>query len=154
MSFLPPAFLCHVYAKRVYRSLARSLPRPPPPNTQVSGTPAVHPSEIIVTLAYGDVEMYAKSGGQEPTATDFDWKGGRVLRLPGWSVPHEGDTVVVMVNATSDARYRVLAASDEDVLRLEDGIPVQMIQDESEMRYVWVVGTLTTGTREDMRPGR
>lgn len=105
-------------------------------STQVAGTHEFHPSEIIVTLAYGDVETYARKGGREPTATEFDWKGGRVLRLPGWSVPYEGDMVVVMVNATSDARYRVLAASDGDVLRLEDGMPVQMLQDESEMRCV------------------
>lgn len=101
---------------------------------QVSGTPELRPSEISVALTFGDVKMYARSGGQEPTATEFDWEGGRVLRLPGWSVPHGGDTVVVMVNATSTACYRVLAASDIDVLRLEDGMPVQMLQDEAEMR--------------------
>lgn len=80
------------------------------------------------------MKTFASSGGREPTASESDWRGGRVLRLPGWSVPHSGDTVVVMVNATADARYRVLAASNEDVLRLEDGMPVQMVQDEPEMR--------------------
>lgn len=82
------------------------------------------------------MKTFARSGGQEPSSSEFDWSGGRVLRLPGWSVPLGGDTVVVMVNATSEARYRVLAASDEDILRLEDGMPVQMVQDESKMRYV------------------
>lgn len=80
------------------------------------------------------MKTFARSGGGKPTSSDFEWSGGRVLRLPGWSVPHGGDTVVVMVEATSDARYRVLAASNEDILRLEDGMPVQMVQDESEMR--------------------
>ena len=103
---------------------------------QVPGTPQVQPSEVIVTLAYGDVKTFASSGGREPSSSDFGWSGGRVLRLPGWFVPLGGDTVVVMVEATSDARYRVLAASDEDILRLEDGMPVQMVQDEPEMRYV------------------
>lgn len=105
---------------------------------KVAGTPQVQPSEVIVTLAYGDVETYASSSGREPTPSESDWSGGRVLRLPGWSVPHEGDTVVVMVKATgtAGALYRVLAASDEDVLRLEDGMPVQMLQDASEMRCV------------------
>lgn len=42
--------------------------------------------------------------------------------------------VVVMVNATSASQYRVLAASDEDMLLLEDGLPVQMLQDEGQMR--------------------
>ena len=41
---------------------------------------------------------------------------------------------MVLVNATSAAQFRVLAASHEDVLRLEDGLPVQMLQDESDMR--------------------
>ncbi|CAM9344963.1 unnamed protein product [Scytosiphon promiscuus] len=103
---------------------------------EVSATPQLQPSEIIVTLAVGDVVTYAKRGGQEPTRTDYDWKGGRVLHLPGWSVPHEGETLVVMVEATTlSAKYRVLAASNEDILRLEDGMPVQMTQVESEMRY-------------------
>eukprot|EP00903_Cladosiphon_okamuranus_P013133 g12248.t1 len=102
---------------------------------EVHGTAQVQPSEVIVTLAYGDVKTFARCGGQEPSSSEFDWSGGRVLRLPGWSVPLAGDTLVVMVNATSEARYRVLAASDEDILRLEDGMPVQMVQDESEMRY-------------------
>lgn len=106
----------------------------PPPLEQVAGTPELQPSEVIVTLAYGDVKTFASSGGREPTASKYDWSGGRVLRLPGWSVPHGGDTVMIMVEATSEARYRVLAASDEDILRLEDGMPVQMVQDESEMR--------------------
>lgn len=98
----------------------------------------MQPSEVIVTLAFGDVETYASSSGREPKPGESDWSGGRVLRLPGWSVPHEGDTVVVMVKATgaAGALFRVLAASDEDVLRLEDGMPVQMLQGVSEMRCV------------------
>lgn len=103
--------------------------------TQVAATPQLQPSEIIVTLAYGHVDTYARRGGQAPTHTEFDWKGGSVLPLPGWTVPHEGETLIFMVvTKTRDALYRVLAASDEDILQLENGMPVQMIQFESEMR--------------------
>lgn len=119
-------------APSVQSPLFMSFPATPP---QVSATPQLQPSEIIVTLAHGTVATYARSRGQEPTKTNYDWKGGRVLHLPGWSVPHEGDTLVIMVEATSlDARYRVLAASNEDILPLDDGLPVQMSQLESEMR--------------------
>ncbi|CAM9832872.1 unnamed protein product, partial [Laminaria digitata] len=84
-------------------------------------------------------QVLARSGGELPTQAEHDWGGGHFLRLSGWSVPHEGDWLNILVNSTSTAHFRVLAASHEDVLQLEDGLPVQMLQNESDMRYFSVV---------------
>lgn len=42
--------------------------------------------------------------------------------------------MVVLVNSTTSSLYRILAASDEDILQLDDGFPVQMLQDDLDMR--------------------
>lgn len=42
--------------------------------------------------------------------------------------------LIIMVVSPDDVWYRMLASSIEDVLRLEDGRTVEMVQDEDTMR--------------------
>ena len=52
--------------------------------------------------------MYASSGGKTPTASDSDWAGNGVVRLRGWDVPLDGDTVRNALVLFTDSLYQTV----------------------------------------------